>query len=75
MKRNRPLNLRRSPELPFGSAPNHSSSSVKADVIEWSVNSSNFRFRGVFHMTFEEGDGVSMETGEAGTRPDRAGVG
>lgn len=47
MKRILPLNLRRSEDPPFGSLPNHSSSSVREDVIEWSVNSANLRLRGV----------------------------
>ena len=48
IKRMRPLKRRRSGDI-RGSAPNHSSSSVRV-VILWSVSSENFRFSGVFQI-------------------------
>ena len=66
INRIRPLNLRVSDDPPpFGSLPNHSSSSVREDVIEWSVNSANLRLRGVFQSPSWEGDEV---IGGVGTR-------
>jgi hypothetical protein len=67
MKRILPLNLRESFCPPRGSLPNHSSSSVREDVIEWSVNSPNLRFRGVFQKPLER-DGDCVGIGGVGTR-------
>lgn len=66
MKRIRPLNRRLTSWDPdFGSLPNHSSSSVSEEVIEWSVSSANFRFSGVFQIPLWEE--VSSERGGVGT--------
>jgi hypothetical protein len=46
MKRMRPLKRRGS----RGEVPNHSCSSVREEVIEWSVSSANLRFSGVFQV-------------------------
>src|SRR3981189_959595 len=67
MNRIRPLKrLLTSWDPDLGSLPNHSSSSVREEVIEWSVSSANFRFIGVFHTPFCE-DGTSGRGG-VGTR-------
>ena len=73
MNRIRPLNLRLSADPPpLGSLPNHSSSSVREDVIEWSVNSANLRLRGVFQSLSCEG---GEEIGGVGTRGRGATIG
>ena len=51
-----------------GDEPNHSSSSVREEVIEWSVSSANLRFRGVFHVPGCNGGEDSSLIGGVGIR-------
>ena len=47
---------------------NHSSSSVREDVMEWPVSSANLRFSGVFHVPGCSGGDDSYLIGGVGTR-------
>jgi len=64
-KRIRPLKRR---DVERGEVPNHSSSSVREDVMEWPVSSANLRFSGVFHVPGCSGGDDSYLIGGVGTR-------